>query len=295
MATIAEQLTSLANTKTAIKDAIVAKGVSVADTDTFASYADKIGQIETGGGGEVVNKTKFGMTIDELLGDVDADGVYTLPTTPLSINLSGVKSVPANSFYYAFPGKYVAELIANDVVFVGASGFMDALFSAKGNIKIRFDSLEEVTSDNAFSNMCNYGSTTLDVVFSKLKRVLANNAFNGAFGNAKVIPDEVFPVLEEVSGNNAFSQFRSVSSTDIIKFSALKKITGANSAYSATFQVYSAVVWHFPSVTEISGYVFYSSGAKEIHFAAANQAAIEACPNYDIKWGATNATIYFDL
>ena len=51
MATIAEQLTSLANTKTAIKDAIVAKGVSVADTDTFASYADKIGQISGGGGG----------------------------------------------------------------------------------------------------------------------------------------------------------------------------------------------------------------------------------------------------
>ena len=49
MATIAEQLTSLANTKTAIKDAIVAKGVSVADTDTFASYAEKIGQIQAGG------------------------------------------------------------------------------------------------------------------------------------------------------------------------------------------------------------------------------------------------------
>ena len=48
MATIAEQLTSLANTKTAIKDAIVAKGVSVADTDTFSSYAQKIAQISGG-------------------------------------------------------------------------------------------------------------------------------------------------------------------------------------------------------------------------------------------------------
>lgn len=51
MATIAEQLTSLANTKTAIKDAIVAKGVAVADTDPFSAYAGKIGQI-SGGGGE---------------------------------------------------------------------------------------------------------------------------------------------------------------------------------------------------------------------------------------------------
>lgn len=52
MATIAEQLTSLANTKTAIKEAIVAKGIQVADTDPFSAYPDKIGQIESGGGGE---------------------------------------------------------------------------------------------------------------------------------------------------------------------------------------------------------------------------------------------------
>ena len=51
MATIAEQLTSLANTKTAIKDAIVAKGVAVADTDPFSAYAGKIGQISGCGGG----------------------------------------------------------------------------------------------------------------------------------------------------------------------------------------------------------------------------------------------------
>jgi hypothetical protein len=50
MATIAEQLTSLANTKTAIKNAIVAKGVAVADTDPFSAYAGKIGQISGGGG-----------------------------------------------------------------------------------------------------------------------------------------------------------------------------------------------------------------------------------------------------
>ena len=49
MATIAEQLTSLANTKTAIKDAIIAKGVQVADDTPFRNYADKIGEISGGG------------------------------------------------------------------------------------------------------------------------------------------------------------------------------------------------------------------------------------------------------
>ena len=48
MATIAEQLTSLANTKAAIKQSIINKGVQVADTDPFSAYPAKIGQISGG-------------------------------------------------------------------------------------------------------------------------------------------------------------------------------------------------------------------------------------------------------
>lgn len=48
MGTIADKLTYLNATKAAIKSAIVNKGVSVTDTDTFRSYADKIASIETG-------------------------------------------------------------------------------------------------------------------------------------------------------------------------------------------------------------------------------------------------------
>lgn len=51
--TISDKLTYLEGTKSAIKDAIVAKGVAVSDSDTFRSYADKIGQISGGGGGKI--------------------------------------------------------------------------------------------------------------------------------------------------------------------------------------------------------------------------------------------------
>lgn len=50
MGTIAEKLRHLAETKTAIKNAITAKGVSVAESDTFRAYATKIGQIRSGSG-----------------------------------------------------------------------------------------------------------------------------------------------------------------------------------------------------------------------------------------------------
>lgn len=50
MGTIADKLQKLLSTKEAIKQAIIGKGVSVSDTDTFFSYASKIQQIEAGGG-----------------------------------------------------------------------------------------------------------------------------------------------------------------------------------------------------------------------------------------------------
>lgn len=46
----AEKLNYLLETKKQIKDAIIAKGVSVENTDSFRSYVSKIGQIESGGG-----------------------------------------------------------------------------------------------------------------------------------------------------------------------------------------------------------------------------------------------------
>lgn len=48
MGSIADKLTYLQETKTAIKNAIIAKGVTVDDTDTFRSYANKIDSLKSG-------------------------------------------------------------------------------------------------------------------------------------------------------------------------------------------------------------------------------------------------------
>ena len=49
MGTISDKLDYLAETKTAIKNAIIAKGQTVSDNDTFRSYAQKIAAISVGG------------------------------------------------------------------------------------------------------------------------------------------------------------------------------------------------------------------------------------------------------
>lgn len=67
--TISDKLTYLEGTKSAIKDAIVAKGVAVSDSDTFRSYADKIDKI-AGGGGKV-NLNDYGLTFSNSKMDKD--------------------------------------------------------------------------------------------------------------------------------------------------------------------------------------------------------------------------------
>lgn len=55
MGTISDKLNYLAQTKEAIMNAIIAKGVEVLSSDTFRSYADKIAQITGGGGSKATN------------------------------------------------------------------------------------------------------------------------------------------------------------------------------------------------------------------------------------------------
>ena len=51
-----------------------------------------------------------------------------------------------------------------------------------------------------------------------------------------------------------------------------------------------------PKVTSIGSNAFYGcSKLTAIHFSATNKSKIEANSYYSSKWGATNATIYFDL
>lgn len=75
MGTTAEKLAYLSETKTAIKDAIVAKGVEVPKGTTFRGYAERIGAIETWVSGEAL--ITISTPSGRLAGDVDGDGSIT--------------------------------------------------------------------------------------------------------------------------------------------------------------------------------------------------------------------------
>lgn len=80
MGTTTEKLTYLQGTKDAIKNAIVAKGVAVPEGTTFRGYAEKIGEIQAGGGilsATITLENNVGKNGDLRLVFIDADGNKT--------------------------------------------------------------------------------------------------------------------------------------------------------------------------------------------------------------------------
>ena len=91
-----------------------------------------------------------------------------------------------------------------------------------------------------------------------------------------------------IVGNDAFHDCSSLTSID------LPNVTTIGSyAFSSCSSLTSI---NLPNVTMV-GYnaFYYCRSLKEIHFAAKNKEAIEALSDYSNKFGATNATIYFDI
>lgn len=81
---LVQKLNYLLGTKKLIKQAIINKNVEVSDTDTFRSYADKIGTIKAGG--------------DEIL--IDAPSALVLPVasaTLITSNEADVRIVNATA------------------------------------------------------------------------------------------------------------------------------------------------------------------------------------------------------
>lgn len=98
MGTTAQKLEAVLSSKVAIKEAIEAKGVQNVG-DVLSEYAYKIGEIPTGSG------TKYGISLDNLYGNIDGNGMYTATTeVPYGFHGDGILSIGASGFNKGFQG-----------------------------------------------------------------------------------------------------------------------------------------------------------------------------------------------
>ena len=116
MATIAEELTTLANNKAAIKAAIEAKNPNVMPTNDMSQWSESIESIPSGGG------SVYGISsITQLVGE-NVNGTLTLPSETYALDMSGIKVIPDYGLQYKFYGHKISSVSFPDLETIGAYG-----------------------------------------------------------------------------------------------------------------------------------------------------------------------------
>ena len=280
----------------------------------YVNGAKVIG-VGTGGGG-----TKYNCTVDDFLGDTNSSGQLQLVTgNNKDLVFPNVKSLVAYALMYKFYRNNALKSVEFPALTTcSTSSCMNYAFSTSTNIvSASFPALTTISA-SCWSYAFN-GCTKLKTVdLSALESVTGTTAMQYAFGGCTALESVDFSALKVIGSSSATSTnyrqfyytFQNCNKLTSLTFPALETIyCNGTAANTGTFSYNNKVTkFYFPKLSHIgkaSGYsnstgaknIFYSCTAlTEIHFASANQSAIESTTGYSTKWGApSTCQILFDL
>lgn len=255
MGDISDKLEYLNNTKDAIKQAIIDKGVTVQSTDTFRSYANKIGDIQTG-----IPPSFWDLRIGEYNW-----GVYNAPN-----NATYTGDIVFTG-YNQFGGSY---LLTNML----SSGTSNTTTPSCRKIDgiISFPDLV-LANMGLFYYFCNNQNKLTGIDFPKLTTVNGQNSFKYAFQSCTSLTTVSFPLLETISGTDAFGYtFSNCTGLTSLSFPSLTSTDAVTSVGCMTNML--------SSVTGCT-----------VHFPSSLQSVISSASNVTAGFGGTNTTVLFDL
>lgn len=225
-----------------------------------------------------VEKIKYGVSIDNILGNVNENGWLYKPTTPFVLDLAGVKRILFGAFYYKFYGdENITGADFRTVEEIDSTGLQYAFYGCENLTYANFAVLESINSSGLHSAFRDTGLTTLSFPALKIIRLAG---FENGVRDCTALTSIYFSALETAEQGAFRYAFQGTALTSI-SFPALKNVNIGAFQQSATSTTSAA----FRNVSTLT----------EIHFRADAKAAIEATYGYSSQWGATNATIYFDL
>ncbi len=257
-----------------------------------------------------VPEKKYGVSINNLLATVDDDGGYfAWRAEPFTPDLSAIKYVGRYGLGYKFYRSTVVGHVVVGVETLDEPKAMEYCFASPADTNfgvesVSFPNLTIVSGSNALEQ-CFYGAPCISIEVPKLAKVAGSFAMSYCFSDTDV-EDIVFPALTTLSGSDAISNcFWGCKYLKSALFPVLADITGPRAMASCFRSCKLLPSISFPALSKVAAdafggstynYIFRDCPAlTEIHFRADAQATIEAMTGYSSKWGATNATIYFDL
>ena len=267
----------------------------------------------------IVDRRKFGVSIDNLLGSIDENGTYNFgrlggaSVDKFVFDGSGIKKVGWAAFNYAFTNNAgISEALFPDLEEIETYGFQHAFYETSIT-RITFGKVRVINANRALYYMAAALSNTqtrlLELPIKNVEELsglsVAECAFRGGFdgkatglynlriingyracynmlGDNSFLEDIQLDSLESISGDLACQQmFKDCLRLKKAYFYSLTSVTPANALGLGTD-------WE-------SGIFSWCDELKEIHFRADAKATIEALSGYATKFGAYYATIFFDL
>ena len=217
----------------------------------------------------------------------------TTPTTSTTFSTpaGAINVTSAYSFYYMFyRNPYVTTVDCSSVQTVtGARAFycfLDQNYynQSLGPTSVNFSNLTTVSGESAFYQAFRSCRKLATINFSNLTTVSGSNAFEAAF-EYTYLTTVSFPKLEYIA-NGAFQRaFYNNSTLQSAYFGGLKGSTIGDVTYPFSSSDTSSYYYMFNNCPNLT----------EIHFRADAKNKVKNFIGYSSKWGASNATIYFDI
>lgn len=262
--TIAEQLNDLYQIKEDIKNAMIDSGIEMTNIP-FSEYATTISEaskIDT-------DKTKFGVSLLSFI-NPDAINLFDFIGT-------GIQNIKSNALQGTFAGNSRVQTAV-------------------------FPDLTTISGARGCYYTFAYCNTLTAFNMPNLTTLSGTDCCSEMFRNCTQLTIADLSSVTEISGLNAcWEMFRNCYALNTIRFDNLSTISGSFAFYYTFYGCSSLTTISFPKLTTISNTNAFTdtfsncNALTEIHFRYDMKEIVEGLDGYAEKFGATNATIYFDL
>ena len=177
--------------------------------------------------------SKYGATIDNLLGDIDSNGVLQAPTGEMNLVFSGAEDLAEFALAFAF--------------YSSTSNF-------KKKVKtLSFPDLVSISGQQSLYDAF-HGSEITTASFPELTTISGTSVLNTSFQNCKSLASVSFPKLTAISGVSGMADtFTGCTALTSVSFPELTTISGASGMYRIFSTCSNIVTVNFPKLATLSG------------------------------------------